>query len=98
MNPKVGPNYLYMGLHFINDASLITMEQDINDDREPGLKERVYNVKLNKDYTLEVTADVIKKGHELLLKYFKKPVYNSVKKVTNNVTKKNTKKGKKVST
>ena len=80
-----------MGLHFINDASLITIEQEIDEDKNV-YNEYVYNVKLNEDYTLEVTSDVIKKGHELLLKYFKKPVYKSVKKVNNNVTKKNSKK------
>ena len=84
MNPTVGPPKIYMGVHFINDAKLITLQEDITQSRKPGSKSRSFNVKLNEDYTLEVTTKFIKKGHELLMKYFKKPVYEQITRVSHN--------------
>ena len=82
INPTVGPDKLYMGLHYINDSWLIKIQEDLNKTRKQGSKVRQFNVKMNQDYTLEVTSDTIKKGHKLLMKYFKKPVYKLIKKVS----------------
>ena len=68
---------IFMGMHLINDAKLIHIQDKIDGVTHKGAKISA-NAVLNQNYTVVATKE-IRKDYEILINYFKSDEYKNLK-------------------